>query len=99
MSECDHHWHVNWFDKFQEVIQCCHCGTSLDEGEYDGRSKNESCGDKVRSRIGFTPPVHVYVTVTKACPSCEGDGSVKGKDDEWEACVVCDGKGRVSVTL
>lgn len=94
MSNCKHHWHVNWFDKFQEVIQCCHCGESLDEREYDGRNKDESCGGKVSSRVGFTPPVHDYVTVTEACLSCEGEGSIED-EGEWSACVACDGKGRV----
>jgi hypothetical protein len=49
-------------DKFQEVIQCCHCGETLEEGEYQGRSCDEGCGKSLNSRVCFQAPINDYVT-------------------------------------
>lgn len=93
MNECEHHWHINWFDKFQEVIQCCHCGETREESDYKGRSVDETCGTKVRSRVSFTPPIHDYVTLLLRCKECDGEGSIETPEGEYEPCAACEGEG------
>jgi DnaJ-class molecular chaperone len=94
---CKHHWHVCWFDKFQEVIQCCHCGETLDEGEYTHRSRDEGCGNKISSRVSFTPPCDGYVVeVMGVCEECEGEGAIQVSElGSWVTCRGCGGEGRV----
>ena len=93
MSECKHHWHINWMDKFSEIIQCCHCGEHMNVGGYNYRSKDVGCGNGVRSRVGFTPPIHDYITGLTRCTNCNGSGEDEGSQNQ--ICATCGGEGRI----
>lgn len=90
MSNCNHHWHVWWSDKLQAVIGCCHCGEVSDQ--FVSINKPTTCGNNVRSRAWFNPPVHDYVRLKEVCGTCNGGLTV---NDGYDDCPTCDTEGWV----